>query len=116
MTKKFDVKALREKVLSTDDIVTKEVHVEEWDVTLPIRTLTAPEIKKLMRYKDDPIRMAILAVLYGCKTEEGEAVFEEVDLAKFETDKSFGPISQLSTEIMEISGLTKDVVKDAKND
>jgi hypothetical protein len=116
MTKKFDVKALRQKVLSSEDVIYESFHVKEWDADLPIKTLTAPEIKKLMKHKDDTVRMMILAVLYGCKTSDGEAVFEESDLAKFEADKSFGPISKIGKRIMEISGLNETADKEAKND
>jgi hypothetical protein len=115
MAKKFDVKALRQKVLSTDDVVYDTVFIEEWDVELPIRTLGAQELKKITKFQDDPIRMSILAVLYGCKTKEGEAVFEETDLVKFETEKAFGPVARLGERIMEISGLGAQAVKEAKN-
>lgn len=115
MTKKYDVKALRQKVLSKDDIVYEDFKVEEWDVELPIKTLTAPEIKKIRQHKNDEIRMLILAVLYGCKTREGEAVFEETDLAKFEQEKALGPVLALGTKILEISGLGEKASKDAKN-
>lgn len=115
MTKKFDVKALRQKVLSTDDVVYDSFYVEEWDAELPIKTLGAQELKKLMKYKDDEIRMTILAVLYGCKTKDGEAVFEETDLAQFENEKAFGPIAALGTKILEISGLGAKAKADAKN-
>jgi hypothetical protein len=116
MTKKFDVKALRQKVLSSEDVIYEALYVKEWDAELPIKTLTAPELKKLMKQKDDHIRMTILAVLYGCKTREGEAVFEEADLAKFESDKSFGPVAKLGKRIMEISGLNEGADQAAKND
>jgi hypothetical protein len=116
MAKQFDVKALRQKVLTTDDVIYDSFYVEEWDAELPIKTLTAPELKKLMRFKDDEIRMTILAVLYGCKTKEGESVFEEDDLAKFEQDKAFGPIAKLGAKIMEISGLNQKAKQEAKND
>jgi hypothetical protein len=115
MTKKFDVKALRQKVLSKDDIIYESYFVEEWEAELPIKTLTAPEIKKIRQHKDDEIRMLILAVVYGCKTREGEAVFEETDLAKFESEKSIGPIVGIGTRIMEISGLGDKAAKQAKN-
>lgn len=115
MSKKFDVKALRQKVLAADDVVYDTFYVEEWDAELPIRTLAAPDLKKIMKYQDDPIRMAILSVLYGCKTKEGEAVFEETDLAKFEGEKAFGPVARLGEKIMSISGLSGDQAKEAKN-
>jgi hypothetical protein len=116
MTNKFDVKALRKKVLDTEDVIYDTFFVKEWDAELPIKTLTAPELKKLMKYKNDEIRMTILAILYGCKTREGEAVFTEQDLAVFENDKSFGPIAKLGSKILEISGLGKEAEKDAKNE
>lgn len=116
MAKKFDVKALRQKVLSTDDVVYDTHFVEEWDAELPIKTLGANELKKIMKYQDDPIRMSILAVLYGCKTKEGESVFEETDLAQFENGKAFGPVARLGGKIMAISGLGEGATKEAKND
>ena len=112
---KFDVKALREKVMATDDIKYDEVYVKEWDVTLPIKTVPAAELKKVMKYKEDPIRLSALAVIYGCKTKEGEAVFTEKDLAKFEAEKSFGAIQTIAEKVLELSGFGEDTVEDAKN-
>lgn len=113
---KFDVKALREKVMAHDDIVNDEVYVEEWDVTLPVRTITTSDLKKVMKYKDDPVRMFTLAVIYGCKTEDGTAVFKETDLAKFENEKSFGAIQIIAEKVLEISGFGDKAVDDAKKD
>ena len=110
---KFDVKALREKVLAHDDIKIEEVYVSEWDVTLPVRTIASADLKKVMKYKDDPIRMSALAVIYGCKTEEGDAVFTETDLAKFETEKSFGAIQTIAEKVLELSGFGDKVVDEA---
>ena len=112
---KFDVKALRDKVMASDDIKFDEVFVPEWDVTLPVKTLSASEMKKVMKYQDDSIRMMILAVLYGCKTKEGEAVFDEKDLAQFEANKAFGPITKVATKVLELSGFDEETVKDSKN-
>lgn len=112
---KFDVKALRDKVLASDDIKFDEVFVPEWDVTLPVKTLSASEMKKVMKYQDDSIRMMILAVLYGCKTKEGEAVFDEKDLAQFEANKAFGPITKVASKVLELSGFDEETVKDSKN-
>lgn len=112
---KFNVKQLRDKVLASDDIKFSEVEVPEWDVTLPIKTLSSAEMKKVMKVQDDNIRMMILAVLYGCKTPEGESVFEEKDLAHFEANKAFGPIMNVSEKVLELSGFDTESVKDSKN-
>lgn len=114
-TNKFDVKALREKVLNTDDIKFDSVEVAEWDVTLPVKTLNSTEMKKVMKHQEDNVRMMILAVLYGCRTVEGEYVFQETDLAKFESEKAFAPIVKVATKVLEMSGFSEDAVKDAKN-
>lgn len=113
---KFDVKALREKVMASDDIKHDEVYVAEWDVTLPVRTLPAMELKKVLKYKDDPIRMFSLAVIYGCKTKEGESVFTETDLAVLEAEKSFGAIQAIAEKVLDLSGFGDNMVENAKND
>lgn len=114
-TKKFDVKSLREKVMASDDIKYDEVPVKEWGVTMPVRTISPSDLKKVMKYKDDPIRMAALSVIYGCKTREGEAVFEDRDLAKLEAEKSFGAIQAISERVLELSGFGDKAVDEAKN-
>jgi hypothetical protein len=113
--KQFDVKALRQKALQ-DDVIYDSFYVKEWDAELPIKTLTAPAMKKIMANRKDEIRMMILAVLYGCATKEGERVFEETDLAKFEgEEKSLAPILALGGKILEISGMSEEAEKSAKN-
>lgn len=113
---KFDVKALREKVLSSDDIQYGEVYVEEWDVTLPVKTLASNELKQVMKFKSDQFRMLNLAVIYGCKTKEGESVFTETDLAKLEAEKSFGAIQTIAGKVLEMSGFYDKAEEDAKNE
>lgn len=117
MAKQFDVKALRDKVRSTDDIVYDSFYVKEWDAELPVKTLTAPAMKEVMKNKKDEVRMMILAVYHGCETPEGEKVFELADVAEFESGKkSFAPIAGLAGKIMEISGLSANAQTEAKND
>lgn len=113
---KFDVKALREKVLATDDIQYDEVFVKEWDVTLPVKTLASTELKQVMKYQKDQVRMLNLAVIYGCKTKEGEAVFNEKDLAVLEAEKSFGAIQTIAERVLEMSGFYDKAEEDAKNE
>lgn len=113
--KKFDVKALRDKVLTSEDIKYGEVYVEEWDATLPIKTLSSGEMKEVTKHSTDQVRLMIVAVLNGCKTEDGEAVFTREDLAIFETQKSFNPIRKVAEAILEISGFSEEGLADAKN-
>ena len=112
---KFDVKALREKVISSDDIKYDEIYVKEWDVTLPVKTLASQELKQVMKYRSDQVRMLNLAVIYGCKTKDGEAVFNEKDLAVLEAEKSFGAIQTIAGKVLEMSGFYDKAEEDAKN-
>jgi len=114
---KFDVKALKQKALQSDDIVYDSVYIEKWDAEFPVKTLVGADLKAVMKHRNDPIRMAILAVVYGCVTQDGERVFddEREAVAVFETQKGMSEITQLSTKILEISGLAGDSVAEAKN-
>jgi hypothetical protein len=113
---KFDVKALRDKVMGSDDIQYEEVYVKEWDTTLPVKTLAASELKQVMKYQKDQVRMLVLAVIYGCKTKGGEAVFKDTDLAVLEAEKSFGAIQTIAEKVLEMSGFYDKAEDEAKNE
>jgi hypothetical protein len=113
---KFDVKALRDKVMQTDDVKYDSIKVDEWGVELPVRTIMGDKLKKVMKYKDDPVRMTCMALIYGCVTPDGEAVFTEKDLPQFEQNKSFKAITHVARRVFELSGLDEDAVDEAKND
>jgi hypothetical protein len=113
---KFDVKALREKVMGSDDIQYAEVYVKEWDANLPVKTLSASELKQVMKYQKDQVRMLVLAVIYGCKTKEGESVFNDKDLAVLEAEKSFGAIQTIAGKVLEMSGFYDKAEDEAKNE
>lgn len=116
--KQFDVRALKQKALASDDIVYDSVYIEKWDAEFPVKTLVGADLKAVMKHRDDPIRMAILAVVYGCVTPDGERVFdnEREAVATFETSKGIAEITQLSKKILEISGLGNESSAQAKND
>jgi hypothetical protein len=119
----FDVKALRQKALDSDDIKNDVVYVEEWDAEFPVQSLRAKDLKAVLTHsktgKDnerDEVRMACLAVLYGCRTPEGTPIFTREDLAVFEEKKSARPIMTISAKIMEISGFSDKAKAEVKND
>lgn len=111
----FDAKQLREKVMATDDVQHDSVYVKEWDVELPVRTLQGADLKQVMKFTDDPIRMTCLALIHGCVTPEGEKIFQPTDLAKFEDGKSFKAVTHVAKRIFELSGLDEGAADEAKN-
>ena len=117
----FDVKALREKALQTDDIKNDTVYVEEWDAEFPVQSLKLADLKAVLtksknaKGETDETRLMALAVLYGCRTPQGERVFTDTDLAAFETGKAAKPIMTIGAKVLEISGFSKQAKDDAKN-
>lgn len=119
----FDVKKLREKALQSDDIKNDIIYIEEWDAEFPVQSLRTKDLKSVLQQSKtgngeqrDEVRMACLAVLYGCRTPDGSAIFTREDLAAFEEQKAAAPLMKISAKIMEISGFTdKKAVQEAKN-
>ncbi|TCM89600.1 hypothetical protein EV294_11265 [Paenibacillus sp. BK033] len=121
MTTKFDVKALREKALQTDDIKHGSVYVEEWDAEFPVRSLSGKGLKDVLtksknaKGERDEIRMSLLAAIVGCADETGTRVFDDTDLAVFESDsKSAAPILKIGKAVLELSALSDGAKADAK--
>lgn len=119
----FDVKGLRDKALQSDDIKNDVILVEEWGAEFPVQSLRTKDLKLVLQQSKtgsgdqrDEIRMACLAVLYGCRTPDGTPVFTREDLAAFEEKKAAAPLMKISAKIMEISGFAdKKAVQEAKN-
>jgi hypothetical protein len=119
MANKFDVKELRQKALATDDIKNDVVYVEEWDAEFPVQSLKAKDLKAVLTQSKngkgdrDEIRLMCLAVLYGCRTPEGERIFTDDDLAQFENTKAAKPIMTIGAKIMDISGFNEKAKEEA---
>ncbi|GMK47655.1 hypothetical protein PghCCS26_47850 [Paenibacillus glycanilyticus] len=121
MSTKFDVKALRDKALQTDDIKNGSVYVEEWDADFPVRSLTGKGLKDVLtksknaKGERDEIRMSLLAAIVGCADETGARVFDDTDLAVFESDsKSAAPILKIGKAVLDLSALGNNAQTDAK--
>ena len=118
---KFDVKALREKAVQSDDIRHDVVFVEEWDAEFPVRSLSGKGLKDVLtksknaKGERDEFRMTMLAALYGCASPEGERVFTDDDLGLFESDrKSAAPMLKIGKRVIEISALGDSGQADSK--
>lgn len=113
--------ALREKILNAPDIQKELVRVDEWDVTVEVRTLTGArmfEVKKgssEIRKNDDgeDVEVQDQAKLYAelliasvFDPETGTPVFEAADRDAL-VGKSFAVLDRVVTVAMRICGLTK---------
>lgn len=118
----FDVKALREKALQSDDIKNDTVTVEEWgNAEFPVQSLKLADLKAVLtksknaKGETDETRLMALAVLHGCRTPEGERIFTDTDLAAFENGKAAKPIMTIGAKVLAISGFSKQEKDAAKN-
>lgn len=120
MSNIFDVKQLRKKALESDAVINDTIYVSDWDAHYPVQSLRARDLKEVFQKsknangKTDEIRLMCLAVLHGCRTPEGERIFTDEDLAKFETELAARPIMEIGAKIMEISGTSEKDVNSAK--
>jgi hypothetical protein len=105
------VSSLRDRILSADDIGRKIVHVEEWEVDVEVRTMTAGKRAEMMRAavgsdgNIDPTMlwpMVIIATAYDPET--GDALFTSTDMEVLK-NKSAGAIEFLGGEAMAMSGM-----------
>jgi hypothetical protein len=112
---------LREKILGAPDIKKELVRVDEWDVTVEVRTLTGAqmfEVKKgsseiRKNEEEEDVEVQDQAKLYAAlliasvfDPETGAPVFEAADRDAI-IAKSFAVLDKVVTVAMRICGLTK---------
>lgn len=123
MVNTIDVKALRERAMQSDDIVYDTVQVDEWGGEYPVRSLPGGALKKVMAQsrvgkggERDEMRLIMLAAIYGCADKDGNRVFDDKDLAVFESDKkSAAPLIKIGAKVLELSNTGEKGLADAKN-
>ncbi len=112
---------LRAKILNAKDIKSESVHVEEWDVTVEVRSLTGSQqltVSKAAEVKEkdasgEPttrtdnhllIQGLILASTFDPDT--GELVFEPTDVDGLYS-KSGAALGKVSAAVLRVNGLAK---------
>lgn len=105
--------SLRDRILNTEDVETREVFVPEWGETLAVRGLTLAEqrhfLTKVTRQGEvDRDRFAPQLIISTVRDpQSGDPVFEYAD-AEALTRKSARAVSRLLNVAVELSGLGGD--------
>lgn len=99
-------KSLRESILQLDDLATKEVHVEAWNLTLTVRELPLRERTRVMDLHNagKPDESIVQTVIAGTIDEYDARLFTEEDAAAL-AEKSENAMLDLYKAIMELSGV-----------
>ncbi len=107
--------SLKDSILAAQDIPTETLEVEEWNVTLLIKGMTAGERVKLMQSAFDQdtgqVNMAAVYpdIVVGCvhDPETGSPVFDESDKEAL-MGKSSAAIENIASVGLRLSGIGKN--------
>jgi len=111
--------SLRDRIFAKDDIIKEKVEVEEWGVTVEVRSMTGRERAQSMKeYVDeegnvDAERLypaLIVATVYDPTT--GEPVFQPEDAASLNL-KNSGALEKLAQVAIRLSGMGQKAVDEA---
>jgi hypothetical protein len=114
---------LREKILSTEDIPSREVFVPNWNVTILVKGLSAGERIDLTQAAVDQVTGSVnLSTVYpdivvSCcfDPETGEPIFQESDKQDI-MKKSSKAIEMLASAGLELSGIGEGSADEAGKD
>jgi hypothetical protein len=106
---------LRDKILAVDDIPSEKVTVDEWEVDVLVRGMTAGDRVTLMQNAVDPVtgnvNMSIVYpdVVVACVLDpaSGEPVFTDDDKSAL-MGKSSAAIERIATVGLRLSGIGKE--------
>ncbi|RKY33175.1 MAG: hypothetical protein DRP74_00550 [Candidatus Omnitrophota bacterium] len=113
MTAKKDLTAeeLREKIFTAKDIKFEPMKIEEWGVTIWIKSLTQQERSEALEAartgdedelkRGENFQMAVLIV--GIRDKDGNQVFTKADIKKLR-EKNASVLDRITRKITELSG------------
>lgn len=108
--------SLRDRILAAEDIDSRTIHIEQWDVDVELRTLSAVERTRLVKSCTDAEglvdleKMYPLLVIASCyDPETGGKVFDISDMDAV-GDKSASAIEFVARKAMEMSGMNPNAV------
>jgi len=98
--------SLRDQILAANDLKTATVEVSEWEVTIPVRELTAAERERVfdLHAKNAGVEAVCHTIVAGARDENGDKLFTEDDVLAL-SEKSDSALTQLYSKIMELSGV-----------
>jgi len=115
------VVSIRDQIRAADDLSAELVDIDEWAVTVEVRSMTGRQRAAVVRAisGDDDDRLESLwgEILVACvhDPDSGEPVFDADDL-EWLFDKSAAVIDRLSTVCLRVAGIVDGAVDEAGKD
>ena len=96
---------LRNLILAANDLKTKVITIEEWELDLTVQELNAADRDEVFRLHDlsADVKAVCRTIELGVIDEEGNRVFEDGDAEKL-AGKSDSALTKIYSEIMKLSG------------
>lgn len=111
---------LKEKILNADDIKKELLKIDEWGVTVEVRSMSAKERSALLEKTIDPkgkvnFQLLYPAVAIACSFDpkSGERIFAEAD-ADALNEKSASALERIVKVGLTLSGLDVDSIEVAQ--
>ena len=106
--------SIRDQIMKAKDISGKKLEIEEWGVTVEVRTMTARERAEVVENAIDPVTgKTSIGIMYpqiaiSCvyDPETGEKIFTPQD-KELLLDKSGAVLEKIAQLAMELSGMTE---------
>lgn len=113
--------SIKDKIKQARDTDAASYQIDEWDVTVEIRSMSARQranMNTVLEHDGDGAEKQELMwgyLLCSCvfDPETGEPVFTEDDMDWLLTDKSFAVIDRLTAKCLEVSSVNREAVDDA---
>lgn len=114
-------KALRDRILSVQDIQSERVYVPEWDVEVEVRSMTGAQRARVLQGAtvDGEVDLERLYPILLIETtydpESGEQIFTPADRDALNS-KNSGALERIAKVAMRLSGIEPGAEDAAKND
>jgi len=112
--------SIKDKIRSSADMARESITVDEWDVTLEVRSMSARQRARFASSFDqgettDRIETLWRSVLTSCcfDPETGELLFDDSDMEWLLNEKSGVVVDRIVNACLEVSGLKEKSVDDA---
>jgi len=96
---------LKDDILSSDDLATKQIHA--WGQVFYIRELKASELAKIQSYESGSVKQVAAFIVAAAVDENGAQIFQWSDIDKL-CQKRFQTLVEVAEQIVLFNGLGAD--------
>ena len=110
---------LRDKILQAPDLKSEMMDIEEWGVTIEVRSMNGTQRARMMKEsfnaetKEVSWDYASLIIAGAYDPESGELIFTEADRREL-NEKHGGILEEIAMRVLKLSGLSDDSLTESE--